>query len=62
MDKSHSDLKGTAVWKPHSVHWRERGGDTTKFVGEIHAMKDNDPSISIRSMATDIGVSFLSGR
>ena len=44
-----------AAWKPHSDQSDKKR--TPKFFGEIKTMINNDPSLSINSIARDIGMS-----
>ena len=55
LDGSNGDYEGTAAQKPHSDHSDKKR--TSKFVGDIQAMIDNNPNGSVRSIARDMGVS-----
>ena len=54
LDDFKGDYKSTAAQKLHSIRFDKK--TTSKFIGEIQAMIDNDPSKSIRSIAWDMGV------
>ena len=54
LDNSNGDYKGTADQKPHSDCSDKR---TLKFGGKIQPMINNDPNMSIRSIARDMNVS-----
>ena len=49
---SNGDYEGTAAQKPHTDRFDMKR--TPKFVNEISAMIDNNPSKSIRSIARDM--------
>ena len=55
LDKSHGGYEVTVARKPHSIHSDQNR--TPKFVGEILAMINNNPSKSFRSIAVNMGVS-----
>ena len=55
LNEFRDDYESTAAPKSHSDHSDEKW--TPKFVGEIQAMIDNDPSESIRSIAKNTEMS-----
>ena len=55
LTESNGDYEGTAVWNLHSD--RSDKKIILEFVGEIQAKIDSYPCKSIRSIASDIGVS-----
>ena len=59
LDEFSRGYYDTEAWKPHS-DCSELKKSTPKFVAEIQATIDNDPSMSIGFIASDM--SFLSGR
>ena len=55
LDEFNGDYGGMAAQKPHSDHSDKKR--TPKFVGEIQAIIDNDPSESIKSVAKNMEMS-----
>ena len=55
LDDSNGDYEGKVAQKYHSDRSDEKR--TTKFIGEIQVIIDNNPSMSIRSIDRHMGVS-----